>query len=328
MDDRYFNSYDNCAGKSPLNSNLFTNGFENDDTPLDEYNLNTLIDAIHFVKGNIDTDVSGIIDRVNSELSDINNRLNSLDDTEVVVERPTLTVTLSGAGSYESGTTVTPSYAVSFNSGRYKYGPTPTGVELDNYKVTFNGQELSSSSGTFSPVTVGTSTSLSIQAEGKYKNTTNKVPVSSMGKPLTAKKLTSGDLTIVYSGTQTVSGYRMGCFYGTVSTSDMSADKITSSMIRGLNKSNKSYARGNLTLNVPVGATAILIACPSNKPGPTYTLNTTVNAPMTDLFGSGKIVKTLKVPGAGTDEGENYNVWMFTPAEPYGSVASLTITLG
>ena len=46
------------------------------------------------------------------------------------------------------------------------------------------------------------------------------------------------------------------------------------------------------------------------------------------------IIKTLEVGGAdATDENignyaKNYNVWVFTPAEAYGSVAKLTITLG
>ena len=57
-------------------------------------------------------------------------------------------------------------------------------------------------------------------------------------------------------------------------------------------------------------------------------LNTTVNADMTESF----IKQTVKVAGADNDTSskyaKDYNVWVYTPAEAYGSTAALTITLG
>lgn len=41
--------------KDPLNSDLFTKGFVNDETPLDEYNLNLILAAINLINENTNT---------------------------------------------------------------------------------------------------------------------------------------------------------------------------------------------------------------------------------------------------------------------------------
>lgn len=139
--------------------------------------------------------------------------------------------------------------------------------------------------------------------------------------------------SIDLSANLTLAGYYQGCFYG-CSTTEVNAENVTSAKIRSLGKTNKAYAKGDLTLDVPVGTKSIVIACPADKTGPTYTLNTTVNSEMMSLSKAENIIKTLEVGGAdATDENignyaKNYNVWVFTPAEAYGSVAKLTITLG
>lgn len=139
--------------------------------------------------------------------------------------------------------------------------------------------------------------------------------------------------SINQSANLTLTGYYQGCFYG-CSTTEVTPDNITSAKVRSLGKTNKAYAKENLVLSVPVGTKSIVIACPADKTGSTYVLNTTVNAEMGTLFGADKIAKTLEVGGAdATDENignytKNYNVWIYTPAEAYGSTASLTITLG
>lgn len=48
--------------KDPLNSDLFTKGFVNDETPLDEYNLNLILAAINLIQTQVEalqTQVSG-----------------------------------------------------------------------------------------------------------------------------------------------------------------------------------------------------------------------------------------------------------------------------
>ena len=47
--------------KDPLNSDIFTKGFVNDETPLDEYNLNLILAAINLINENTNTEVENRI---------------------------------------------------------------------------------------------------------------------------------------------------------------------------------------------------------------------------------------------------------------------------
>ena len=260
-------------------------------------------------------------EKLRLRIDDINTVLGSLADKYVIAKEPSMTLTAGTIKSQEIGTVITPSYSTTFDSGAYEYEPTETGVTVTKYNVTFNNETKTTASGSFKQLTVD-STSKVLKAEITYSN--GNIPKNNLGLDYADGKIIGKTI----SKSLTLSGYRQGCFYGTVTTADMTVDKITSSLIRGLTKSNKAYTKGNITLTVPVGATAILIACPKTNTGPTNVINTTVNAPMTDLYGTSKIIKTLTVAGAGSDAGIEYNVWMYKPNSAYESTANLTITLG
>ena len=82
-----------------------------------------------------------------------------------------------------------------------------------------------------------------------------------------------------------------------------------------------------------MGAASIILACPKANTGVTDVLNTTVNAGMNDAFGLSNptVVSVGGADATASSVGNyaaDYNVWVYTPAEAYGSTASLTITLG
>ena len=100
---------------------------------------------------------------------------------------------------------------------------------------------------------------------------------------------------------------------------------MDSAYIRGLTKSNKAYAAGSLTINVPAGAQRVCIACEATKTGVTKVINqTAMNADVTATFTQ----STVNVEGAEGYTAKEYKVWTFEPAVPYENAATLVVTLG
>jgi hypothetical protein len=110
-------------------------------------------------------------------------------------------------------------------------------------------------------------------------------------------------------------------FYG---ASD-SKPALDSAAIRALGKTGKAYAAGTLTINVPVGAQRVAIACIATAKGVTKVINeTAMNADVTSTFTK----STVSVEGANGYAAKDYNVWVFEPAVAYGNAAVLKVTLG
>jgi hypothetical protein len=110
-------------------------------------------------------------------------------------------------------------------------------------------------------------------------------------------------------------------FYG-ASTGKPALD---STAIRALGKTGKAYAAGTLTINVPVGAQRVAIACIATAKGVTKVINeTAMNADVTSTFTK----STVSVEGANGYAAKDYNVWVFEPAVAYGNAAVLKVTLG
>ena len=100
---------------------------------------------------------------------------------------------------------------------------------------------------------------------------------------------------------------------------------LNSDYIRSLTKSGKAYAAGTLTINVPVGAQRVAIACIATAKGVTKVINeTAMNADVTSTF----VKSTVPVEGANGYSAKTYNVWIFEPAVAYGNAAVLKVTLG
>lgn len=230
------------------------------------------------------------------------------------------------AGSYEYGSKI----------GDTKYTDTTTGVTA-TYAVSRDGNAIGTDlDGTHTlatPIVINSTSAIDL---GKIACTCTwtaspRTPVNNIGTTTTGQISAGNDTKEV---SYSITGYREGCFYGTVTTANFNKDMITSAVVRGLSKKlGANYnKKDNLAYTVPVGATAILIAVPSGKTGPTSVLNTTVNAEMFNEENFKKV--TISVGGADAtstsvgDYATNYDVYYYIPANAYGSTAALQIDLG
>lgn len=242
---------------------------------------------------------------------------------------PAVTISLADAKAVEAGTTVSPSFTGTLSAGSYTYGPA-TGVVATEWTVTEVGKETNATKTVTAAKATGTFDAFKIAAGQSYKVTAT----AKHGAGVVAKDNVGGNSNPevkIAAGSKTgtsgaYTGYQQGYFIGTVTTKP---GTVTSAIVRGLGtKKNGNYAAGNVNITVPVGAAAIIIACPATSTGMKKVLNTTVNADMTESFAK----QTVKVAGADGDVAsafaKDYNVWVYTPAEAYGSTAALTITLG
>lgn len=224
----------------------------------------------------------------------------------------------------EVGTTITPTYSATFSAGSYTYGPA-TGISAKSWSVTDSkGENATTKDGSFDAFKIEDEEVYKVTATATYDAGTG-IPVTNLGNKYESVKIPGG--TTVAKDSNSVTGYREGCFYGNLTTIP---ETFTSATIRGLVKTGAKYSAKEISHKVIVGTKAIVIACPADETGMTEVLNTTVNAKM----GSNFVKQTVSVGGADAtadnigDYAVNYNVWVYTPAEAYGSEADLTITLG
>ena len=246
------------------------------------------------------------------------------------------TFTLTGAGAVEAGTKVAAAAysGATLNAGSYQYGPA-TGVTATNWKV----ERITNAATT--QVTTADAASLTAGSDnnggaGFIIGDAGDNAVSSLkyrvtathGAGVTAKDNLGADSSPVVaiaagSKTKDTAAYTpfRNVFYGT------SADKpaLDSAAIRALGKTGKAYAASTLTINVPVGAQRVAIACIATAKGVTKVINeTAMNADVTGTFTK----STVSVEGANGYAAKDYNVWVFEPAVAYGNAAVLKVTLG
>ena len=244
------------------------------------------------------------------------------------VTEPYVNITTPESGSYEIGTKITPTYSATFNAGSYTYGP-PTGITVESWEVTnsVTDESFTTSSGSFDTIPITDKTNFTITAKATHD--AGPVANDNLGNPSNPeKKIAAGTKSAT---SDAIKGYQRGYYIGTTSTK---STEITSEMLRGFTENNNNkiknanYSAEKVSFTVPVGAASIIIACPADKTGMRDVLNTTVNANMTSSF----VKSTIKVAGADNDissaYAKDYNVWVYSPAEAYGSTAALTITLG
>ena len=245
-------------------------------------------------------------------------------DNNVLIA-PTYSVSISGSTSAEIGTKITPKATVSATAGSYKYGTS----EQKKTGITYSNSTLDPAS--FKELTyTNEKQTLSVTATATRNKATN-APINNLGETIAIPDDIVSDTPVTATASKEFTGYREGCFYGSVADVT-SKDAITNWVIRNLeHKLSANYSiKNDLPHTVSAGHTAIIIACPQDKKGPTSILNTTVNAEMIENFKT----MTLEVGGADATEaskGEyatNYTVWYYIPAESYKSTASLQIDLG
>lgn len=246
---------------------------------------------------------------------------------------PSVSVTLTGAGSYEVGTKVTGvNYSASFKDGSYTYGPEPTGVVPTKWKITAKDGYSATVvySNTITPaegetavadsilnvnlddVTVTDDTNFTVTAEAQH--TEGAIPKTNTGNDCTdlSKKITEGTKSNI---SDAIKGYR-NFFYGSMITAidDLNSANIRQYLIRSERAVGTSQT---FNMSIDEGAKQVIIAFPTNT-GKTLSKVLDANAFNTNIVGS-FVKSTVEVKGAGDSTAIDYDVWVYTPATALGA---------
>lgn len=247
------------------------------------------------------------------------------------------TFTLTGAGAVEAGTKVdSAAYSgATLNAGSYQYGPA-TGVAATNWKVEriTNAATTQVATADAASLTAGSDNNAGSgfiigDAGGDNAVSSLKYRVTAThGAGVTAKDnlgAASSPVVAIAAGSKTKDTAAYTPFRNTFYGASTSKPALDSAAIRALGKTGKAYAAGTLTINVPVGAQRVAIACIATAKGVTKVINeTAMNADVTGTF----VKSTVSVEGANGYAAKEYNVWVFEPAVAYGNAAVLKVTLG
>ena len=229
---------------------------------------------------------------------------------------PAVTLTFGQAKAYEVGTTVSPSYSASLSAGSYTYGPA-TGITATSWEISDTaGNTADTATGSFADVVVTDSTNYKITAKANYgEGAVAKDNLGADSNPVV--KITAGSATKT-SGA--ITGYR-NSFYGTVTEKA----EVTSTIIRGLTKSNKALANGNtFTVAIPVGAVRVIFAYPATLEDVASVKDVNgLNAEIKSAFTK----STVTVAGAGADTGIEYKVYVTDFADPVEKANSYTVKI-
>lgn len=121
--------------------------------------------------------------------------------------QPSVVLNSSNIGAKEVGTNIAIAYSFATNPGSYTYGPA-TGVTFSGFTATFNGEEKSGQTGTFTSVQVTDTTNLTIT--GACNSSEGAIPKTNLGNDYAAGKIAAKSYT---PNKGTLTGYR-GWFYG------------------------------------------------------------------------------------------------------------------
>lgn len=235
------------------------------------------------------------------------------------ITQPAVSFNQVTTGSFEVGTSITPSYDAKMSAGSYSYGPA-TGLTAKSWNVNLRKgntsvQNKTTAKDTFTAIVLADGDSYTINAEASYDNAT--VPVTNKGNAYAAGQIKAGKVSKT-SGTITC--YR-NTFYGTTANKD----SLDSPTIRGLNKTNKALKAGDsVTIALPVGAVRVVFAYPATLRDITSVKDINgLNAEIVSAFKK----ETITVAGAGNDTGISYKVFTTEFAAPLESANSYKVTI-
>ena len=233
-----------------------------------------------------------------------------------ITSNPAVTLTFGQAKAYEVGTTVSPTYSASLSAGSYTYGPA-TGITATSWEISDTaGNTADTASGSFADVVVTDNTNYKITAKANYG--AGAVAVDNLGATSSPEiKIAAGSATKT-SGA--ITGYR-NTFYGTVTEKA----EVTSTIIRGLTKSNKALSNGSsFTVTIPVGAVRVIFAYPATLQDVSSVKDVNgLNAAIKSAFTKSSVT----VAGAGADAGIAYKVYVTDYAEPVAKANSYTVKI-
>lgn len=226
---------------------------------------------------------------------------------------PTASINFTNATkSLEVGTTVTPTYAATFNPGSYTYGPA-TGIEVSAWSVSDGTTTLTTASGSFPELTIGdqAGSPASVSLTATATHTQGAVPVDNLGDEAADVQIAAGSVSATTSTKLTC--YR-NFFYGSLTTSTAEAP-LTSDLIRGLTKGGAYAGAKTLTVNAGAqGAKRVVVAYPKSTARAglkEVLLTSSMNADITDAY----VATEVNVEGVNGYAAIPYTVYVYEPAE-------------
>lgn len=223
--------------------------------------------------------------------------------------QPAVTLTFSQAGSYEVGTTVTPSYSATLSAGSYTYGPA-TGITATAWEVTdTKSHTANAATGSFDAFVVADGENYTITA--KATHAAGAVAKDNLGSASNPEVKIAAGTKEKKSGA--VNGYR-SFFYGVLPTSTADAP-LTSTIVRGLTNGKAYNAQKKFTIKANATAKRIVIAVPSSSTRAglsSVILTSAMNTPVTGSYV--KTAKAVKVEGVDGYTAVDYDVWVYEPA--------------
>ena len=236
--------------------------------------------------------------------------------------QPTAALNSSNIGAKEVGENVALNFSFATNPGSYSYGPS-TGVTFSNHSATFNGENKTGTSGTFTTYQVKDGDNLTIT--GSCESSQGAMPKTNIGNDYPAGRIAAKTFSNLTKGTLT--GYRAWfCGYknGTNALADPTA--ITGAQIRALGNSANGSWKSQMNVSQ---MKQMFFAAPAGKGYKPAVKDHSTTAPQTVL---GPI--TVYVPGANgyvteaerANGGMAYDVWYVANADAASGSATLDIS--
>ena len=260
-----------------------------------------------------------VIESAGKNLEEVFTNIFSPEITPKIVQ-PSVELLFPEAGAHEIGTIVTPTYSMTLNPGEYEFGPNTEVTAKTFIATSSNGDTRETQDGSFPSIIVDKDTNFKMSASIIYSQ--GAIPLTNKGNEYLDGNIKSGSAIIESAP---IVGYVNGLYYG-CSSELKTKDNIDGSFIRTLNRSNKKYRAEDVKLSIDVGTKSIIIACPVDKPGLSKVINHTVNCDMTLAFGNPTEVQ-INASELSDDYANTFNVWIYSPAEPYQVNADLTISV-
>lgn len=275
---------------------------------------------VYFDKDLITTSAIGNITLTNGQatIAATGKNLKQVFDTIFVKEanptvtQPSVSISLTGAGAKEVGTLVTPSYSVTFNKGKYSYGP-DTGITATYAVTDTNSGSSTSATGSFDAFTVEEGTNYHVSVTATYG--AGAVPVSNVGNEKPALAIAAGSKS---ANSSSVTGYRgwfQGYYNGAAALADATA--INSAQLRAFGVRNGSFATPMNTNQMK----QMFFAAPKGVVKSVGVANAVNGAPQTVLK------TTVSVNGANDYAAAEYDLFYVSNAVAEGGDSKWNITV-
>ena len=230
------------------------------------------------------------------------------EEKNPTITQPSISISMPQTGNYEVGTSLTPSYTITVNPGKYQYGPA-TGVTATSYSVTDGVNTQTTQTGTMPQLTVTDSTNYRLSATAQL--TAGAIPVTNLDNEYADGQIKAGSKS---ANSGYITGYR-SFFYGIVASSSTEAP-LNSALIRSLTNGGRYSAKTLPTIAASSvsGAKRVIVAVPATNTGVTkVTMPSAMNADATASF----VLQgdQVQVNGVNDAAATAYKVWVYEPAQ-------------